>query len=148
MIWKSHGGICYDGKVTQYNIAGPYFAIQDTDAVPLCYFEDYSVAAEYKEINGFKSIYVSTCNFPSALLRNIAHLADIFVYSEYPHVYVYPNSACVGVYNAKDHSAKIHMPQDGAYRDLRHNGICECKNGLLSIPKDEINAFLLIKEIL
>ncbi|MBQ8374033.1 MAG: hypothetical protein IJX98_00470 [Clostridia bacterium] len=91
--------------------------------------------------------YVATCNLPSALLREIARISGAFVYSENERVYVYPNSASIGVYNASEENAIISVREDGIYEDLIEGGIYESKNGVLNLPKKEINAFLLIGKV-
>lgn len=141
---KSHGGVVYDNKTTVYKTAAPYFEIKDDNASPIAFFEDGTVSAAYKETNGFKSFYVATCNLPSELLRHIAKLSGVFVYSHSNNVYVYPNSAFVGVYNATGTEAIISMKQDGIYKDMIGGEIYTCKNGKISLPHKEINAFLLV----
>ncbi|MBE5751323.1 MAG: hypothetical protein E7357_02820 [Clostridiales bacterium] len=142
----SHGGIVFNGNTTVYNVEGPYFSIADEHATPLAYYQDGTVAAAYKRIDGCISVYVSTCNLPSDLLREIVRLAGCFIYSESPRVYVYPNSASIGVYNASETEATISVQQDGTYEDLIENVRYTSKDGKLTLPKKEMNAFLLIKE--
>ncbi|MBQ2274508.1 MAG: hypothetical protein II334_03465, partial [Clostridia bacterium] len=105
---QSHGDVVFDGDRFSYPVSAPYFSVDDDSAHVLCRFEDGSVAAAYKETDGVKTVYVATCNLPSELLRTIAKLANVFVYSENNKVYVYPNSQVVGVYNATESDAEIH----------------------------------------
>ena len=140
-----HGGIVFEDKVTDYKIAAPYFIIDDTDATPIAFYEDGTVAAAYKDKNGIKSVYVTTCNLPSELLRYIAVLSGVFVYSSFNNVYVYPNSASIGVYNASEQNAVIMLKENGIYKDLICGDTYICENKTLTLPKKDINAFLLVK---
>lgn len=143
---KSHGGIVYEDTVMDTGLAQPYFSVADEAAIPIAYFEDGTVAAAYRDVDGYRSVYVAVCNMTSGLLRRIAADAGVFVYSNHDRVYVYPNSSAVGVYNATDADAVIHLPEDGHYRDMIEDGQYECKNGSLRLPLKPIRAYLLIKE--
>lgn len=143
---QSHKDVVFDGDRFSYPVSAPYFSVDDDSAHVLCRFEDGSVAAAYKETDGVKTVYLATCNLPSGLLRDIAKLANVFVYSENDKVYVYPNSQVVGVYNATESDAEIHLPENGEYIDLLSGGKYKCQNGTLKIAKKDINAFLLKKE--
>ncbi|MBQ5389759.1 MAG: hypothetical protein IIU58_02515, partial [Clostridia bacterium] len=110
---SSHGGIVYNKTVTAYDIAPPYFAIDDDNAHPIAFFEDGAVAVAERCMEGYRSVYAATCNLPSALLRDIASKAGVFVYSRNSRVYAYPNSATVGVYNATEEEVAICLPEDG-----------------------------------
>ena len=142
----SHGGIMFNGNTTVYDVEGPYFSIADEHATPLAYYQDGTVAAAYKRMDGYTSVYVSTCNLPSALLREIARLAGCFIYSENERVYAYPNSASLGVYNASGTDAIVAVQQDGVYEDLIEHARYESKGGKLVLPQKTINAFLLVKD--
>lgn len=141
----SHGGVVFGGRTTEYRLASPYFEVNDADASTLTLYEDEKVSSAYKENGSFKSFYIATCNLPSALLRHIAELSGVFVYSSSGNVYIYPNSASFGVYNASMTTAVINMKQDGIYKDLISGETYTCQSGKLVLPYKEINAFLLIK---
>lgn len=143
---ESHGGILYENCVMDTGLAQPYFSVEEEAAVPMAWFEDGTVAVAYRDTDGYRSVYAAACNIPSGLLRRIAADAGVFVYSNHDRVYVYPNSTAVGVYNATDANAVIHLPQDGRYRDLIEGGHYECKNGIAVLPLKPIRAYLLIKE--
>ncbi|MGM9634872.1 MAG: hypothetical protein ACI3YE_01830, partial [Candidatus Avispirillum sp.] len=142
----SHGAVCFEGESVRYELAAPYFSIQDESASVIARFEDGEIAAAYQEKEGFKSVYAAACNLPSGMLRFIAELAGVMVYSCDSRVYVYPNSSSTGVYNASEADAVIHLQEDGRYRDLVQGQVFECKEGRMVLPKREINAFLLVKE--
>lgn len=139
----SNGGIVYDNEVFDCKISAPYFSIEDANSKTLAEFENGKVAAAYKEMGGFKSVYVTTCNLPSKLLREIAKLAGVFIYSDKTTVYTYTNSLITGVYNATDSDCEINLTKDGSYKDLIEGGVYLCKNGKLVLPKKSINAYML-----
>lgn len=141
-----HGGLVYKENCVDYHLAAPYFSVFDNAVNVLSYFEDGAVAAAWKEMDGYKSVYVATCNFPAELLRDIAKIAGIFVYSDVNKVYVYPNSNSIGVYNGTEQDANIHVPQNGIYRDLICNHIYKAENNELNLPKRDMRAFLLVLE--
>jgi len=142
----SNGGMVYEDRLIDYGLNAPYFAVEDPCAVPLAYFENGAVAVASKQLAGYRSVYASTCNLPSGLLRQIAAKAGVFVYSDNNFVYVYPNSASVGVYNATDEDAVIHLPEDGVYTDMIEGGKYTCKDGNLLLTKKKIRSYLLIRE--
>ncbi len=141
-----HGGLVYNGEVYKYGLAAPYFGIENEGIEPLAFFEDGTVAAALKDNGSFKTVYVATCNLPSDLLRDILKIAEVFVYSECSKVYTYTNSKVLGVYNATDGDAVINVKQDGVYRDLLNGITLQSRENKLTVPKAEINAYLLIKE--
>ena len=143
---SSHGGIVYDEKRFDYPLNAPYFSVCDKEAAPLAFFEDGAVAVAKRELDGFNSVYCSTCNLPSGLLRDILIDSGIFVYSKNSLVYTYVNSHSIGVYNATGKDAEIYLKEDGVYSDLISGGELRCENGTLKIKNREINAFLLIKK--
>lgn len=142
----SPGGMVYKEQCVDYHLAPPYFSVLDNGANNLSYFEDKSVAVAWKEMNGYKSVYVATCNLPAELLRDIVKVAGVFVYSDVNKVYVYPNSNFIGVYNGTDQDANIHVPQNGVYRDLICGDLYKTENNLLKLSKRDIKAFLLVRE--
>lgn len=142
----SNGKVVYDNQVFDYKISAPYFSIEDKNCKTLAKFENGKVAAAYKEIDGFKSVYVSTCNLPSKLLKEIAKLAGVFIYSNNTAVYTYINSDIIGVYNATDSDCEISLTKDGMYKDLIEGDMYLCKNGKLVLPKKSINAYMLVRE--
>lgn len=141
----SHGAICFGEESVQYDLAAPYFCIRDEQAAPIAWFADGTVAAAYKEQNGYRSVYAATCNIPSKLMRHIIELAGVFLYSKNDRVYVYPNSACIGAYNASEEDALIYLPENGVYRELLREENFECCDGKMLLPKEERKAFLLVK---
>ena len=141
-----NGGLVYNNAAYNYKISAPYFYVDDTNSIPLANFENGNIAAAYKEVDDYKSIYVATANLPSALLTDIARLAGVFVYSENPKVYTYVNSNIIGVYNATENECVISLKEDGIYKDLIAGNSYQCKNGKLVLPSKDINAYLLVKE--
>ena len=79
-------------------------------------------------------------------LRKLAEDAGAFVHSKIARVYTYPTDSFLGVYNATEADATVYLPEDGVYRDLIENGVYECRNGKLCLPRKPIRAYLLVKE--
>ncbi len=138
----SHGDLLYASERYSFPTAGPYFSVADVSAEPLAYFEDGSIAAAARG----SSFYVATCNLPSALLRRIAKLSDVFVYSEADKVYTYPNSSVIGVYNATDVAAEINVKKDGSYTDLLTGERFAAIGGRIKLPIRELRAYMLIEK--
>ena len=141
----SNGGIVYEDRWIDYGLNAPYFSVEDSRAIPLAYFENGAVAVASREVHGYRSIYASTCNLPTGLFRKIASDAGAFVYSDNNFVYVYPNSASLGVYNATESDARIYVSEDGIYQDMIEGGFYESKNGMLVLPQKPLRAYLLIQ---
>lgn len=142
----AHGALTFNGNLYPYKTDAPFFAIADHDAEPLSYFEDGSVAVAYTRKSGYLSVYSALPTLPSVLLREIARLAGAFIYSENSGVYVYPNARTIGVYNATDSDAEIHLPHSGTYHDFIGGGVYNGENGTLLLPRKSIRAYLLAKE--
>lgn len=132
---KPHGNLLYNGKAYSYPLNAPYFSVSDSSALPLAFFADNSIAVAEKTVDGYKSVYCSSCNLPSDLLRDIAAQAGAFVYSKNSRVYTYVNSAMIGVYNASENDAEICLANDGVYTDLISGDEYTCKNGILKLKK-------------
>ncbi len=142
---KSHGGMVVAGASYDYGIAAPYFAVEDNTAVPLAHFEDGAVAAAYRKTDGCIHVYVATCNLPADMLRQIADLAGVRVYSRENRVYTYVNSQMVGVYNATEVPAQLAL-SDGLYIDKLTGEQFLCRDGMLTLPVRPLRAYLLKKE--
>ena len=139
---KTHGSICYGDALYSYQTAAPYFSVSDDDATPLAYFDDGEIAVARKG-NAF---YCSTCNIPATLLREVARLSGVFIYSEENKLYVYPNSTTVGVYNATGKTVQISVPSDGVYVDMISGVELISNEGEITIQNKSINAHLLIEK--
>ena len=142
---QTHGGLVFEGKTSRFGLNPPYFSVEDPEAVSLAWFEDGSVAAAWKEMGYGTSVYLATCNIPAELLRSVAKMAGVFVYSENNLVYTYPNSQVLGVYNATEEIAVVRVKEDGTYQDLICGGVYHSRNGQLQLPRKDIRAYLLIK---
>lgn len=140
---KSHGDLCWQGTQMSFDIAAPYFSINDPRATPLAYFENGAVAVAAKKKGAGNSVYAAVCNLPAGLLRQIAQQSGVHIYSQCEKVYTYVNSGVVGVYNATDSDAQIALKHDGTYTDLLQGGHYECQNGILTIPHHPFRCTLL-----
>lgn len=139
------GCFVYDGWMFDHDASPPYFAIEDENTIPFAWFEDVTVAmAATKD---YRSIYVAMPFIPSAALREVVHRLGIFLYSENPHIYTYVTAKSIGVYNATDGQATVHVPQDGVYRDLLTEDCFTAMSGELVLPPRNLRAYLLRREI-
>ena len=138
---SAHGDLVCDGGMYHYPTAAPHFSVEDPEAAPLAYFEDCSVAAAHKGSH----IYVATPCLPSELLRSIAKLSDVFIYSDADKVYTYPNSSVIGVYNATDVTAEINVKEDGSYTDALTGECFTAVGGRIMLPPRGLRAYMLTK---
>lgn len=141
---ESHGGLVYNGHVTENVVAAPYFSIEDDNAVSYAYFEDDALAVAGTKDG--RSIYAAVPFVPSELLRDLVRENGIFVYSTSPRVYTYVNAGAVCVYNATDEAAIIHVPENGVYVDQIANDVFTAENGTLKLPLRELRAYLLMQK--
>ncbi len=137
----SPGKLLPDGIAT----AAPYFAVSDPDATVYARFENGTAAVVGKTLQDYRSYYAATYHIPGALLRTLLQENGIFLYSENDRVYTYANAAFVGVYNATENEAVVHMPTDGTYVDLLTDETFLCENGVVRLPKRELRAYMLQK---
>lgn len=143
---RSHGGIVYAGSTTRFPLSAPYFSVNDPASKPIAYFEDGSVAVAEKAHEKYSCIYSAACNIPSGLLRSIAKAHGIHIYSDSSGVYTYVNAGMIGAYNAAAGDARLNLPDDGVYLDHISGESFVCENGVLTLPKRPINAFLLTRK--
>ena len=143
---ESHGKLVWIQQ-TFSDTAAPYFHIDDPAAQKIAEFEDGCTAIAETSVNGCRSIYAALYRLPSGLLRTLLDESGIFLYSNDPQVYTYANASFLGVYNASDHDAAVFVKENGVYRDLIEGGVYRTKyDGLLTLPKKPIRAYLLRKE--
>lgn len=142
----THGALLYDNAEHNYPLHAPYFSIEDPNATVLARFADGTAAVAETITDGVRNVYCATCNLPSALLREILYRAGVFVYSDDGHVYTYVNSGMIGVYNATEHDAVIHVPADGVYTDRLTGEKYAAENGTLTLAKRTLDDFILVHE--
>ena len=123
--------------------AAPHFVITDPDAQVIARFEDGSAAVAEKDMDGCRSIYAAVYQLPSDLLRTLLQESGIFLYSTHPNVYTYANHAFLGVYNATEQDAVVSVQADGIYDDYISGDHFRAENGVLTLPKRDIRAYLL-----
>ncbi len=140
---KAFGDVVVGKNRYSYTVPAPYFAICDTEATPMAYYENGNTAAAYKKDLSY-SIYSGSAGISSDLIKEAARLCGAHIYSENPKIYVYPCSAYTGVYNASDGDAEILLPC-GDYKDLIGGAVYTSKAGRLTLPRKDIRAYLLIK---
>ncbi len=136
-----HGGYAYNGHITASPLAAPYPFIDDPATEPLCLFEDGTTAAAMTKDGS--SFYVAAPLITSDLMRDILRKNGIFIYSDCPTVYTYVNAGAICVYNASENDAVIRLPHDGKYTDRITGERFESTDGMLTLPKRVLNAYLL-----
>ncbi len=124
-------------------LPAPYFCVNDANAVPLANYGDGTTAIAYKVMDGWTSVYSAVGNLSGTLLRTIARLAGVHIYSDRDDCPVYVNNRMIGVYAFGD--ADILMKQDGVYEDLFTGKRYEAVNGKLHIPSGELASKLLLR---
>jgi hypothetical protein len=140
----SHGGLIYDNRICAYTEEAPYFSVTDSGVCPIAFFEDGAVAVATDGDD--RSIYSALPFVSSSLLRELLRGHGIPIYSESPHVYVYPNADAVCVYNATECAAVISEIEDGEYTDRITMERFLAKDGRLVLPPRELRAYILLKE--
>lgn len=140
---EAHGAMLHADTAVQSVPAAPYFHVTDTDATPLAYHEDGTVAAACKEMADCRHIYCSQCTPSSAFLRDVARDAGVFVYSDHPQVYVFACHAFIGVYNGTEEDMVIRVPDEGDYVDLITGDRYATADGTITLPKRPLRAFML-----
>ena len=82
---------------------------------------------------------------PWQLLRDIAHRAGVHIWSE--------NGAATAIcsqfvcaYTTLREDCELHMKEDGLYREMFHDQIYECKNGVLKYHAPKGTTMLFVKE--
>jgi len=112
-------------------------------AEPLAVFENGEIAAASVRIGGAVSIYTALYKLPSGLLRRLLEDSGVFFNSDDERVYVYPNEAFLGVYNATDGDASVRVRRDGAYRDLLTGETFSAQDGRIVLPRRTLRAYML-----
>ncbi len=92
----------------------PNFKIVDKDAVTLAEYNTSDMAIGYKVFDDHISVYSAVGNLGGDILRKIAKLSGVFIYSETAPVYV--NSNVIGVYAMNE--CTLNVKKDGLYVNL------------------------------
>ena len=132
------------GNLTFEELPKPLFFIEDGDTMPLGIYENTKMTAiGMKRFANWTSIYSSVGNLSGSILRNIARLAGVHIYSDNDSTPVYISNILKGVYSLND--AVLYV-EDGTYTDIFTGNEYVCENGKLYIPKTEMASKLLIKK--
>ena len=122
----------------------PRFFIEDGDVMPLgIYPNTEKVAIGMKRFGHWTSIYSAVGNLNGSLLRNIARIAGVHIYSDDDNAPVYISSLVKAMYSRKD--AVMYL-EDGEYVDMFTNETFICENGRMAVPKGEFATRLFIKK--
>lgn len=119
----------------------PQFAVCDPEAISLGEYDSGKCALAYKKLDDCTSVYSGAGNLGGDVLRGIAELAGVHIYSRNAPVYV--NSCLTGVYALQD--TELYMKEDGIYEDVFTGKKYQTTNGVLTVPADDLHAKLFMK---
>jgi hypothetical protein len=118
----------------------PNFKVSDSSACALALYDNSDVAIAYKILNNHISVYSAVGNLGGEILRKIARLSGVFIYSETAPVYV--NSSIIGVYATE--KCTLNVKKDGKYVDLFSGKEYVSSEGVLTIPAEKLYSKLLV----
>ncbi len=134
----------HEGKLAYDDLPQPRFFIEDNDVMPLgVYPNTEKVAIGMKRFSDYTSIYSAVGNLSGAVLRNIARLAGVHVYSDDDDACVYVNNKIIGVYALND--TTVFVP-NGTYKNIFNGETFTATDGKLFLPAGKYASKLLIKE--
>ncbi len=132
------------GTLNYKSLPEPRFFIEDNDVMPLgVYPNTEKVAIGMKRFGGWTSIYSAVGNLNGSLLRNIARIAGVHIYSDNDNAPVYVNNVIKAVYSMED---TVLYVEDGVYTEIFTNKEYVAENGRLNVPKGEFHTKLFIKK--
>lgn len=121
------------GTIKFDTLPEPRFFIEDNDVMPLgVYPNTEKVAIGMKRFGTWTSIYSAVGNINGGMLRNIARIAGVHIYSDDNGVPVYITDTVKAVYSDKD---AILAVKNGAYVEKITNINYTVENGKLLVPK-------------
>lgn len=122
-------------------LSKPMFCVMDENAVGLVRYDNGKYALAYKKLGDYISVYSSVGNLRADLLRSIAKLAGVHIYSERNPIYV--NNNIVGVYAQEDDI--LNMKQDGVYEEVFSGEKFKTVNQKLFVKADMLHSKLFLK---
>lgn len=122
-------------------LSEPLFCIDDNEAISLAEYDNGKSAIAYKELDTYISVYSAVGNLGGEVLRKIAKIAGVHIYSESAPVYI--NSCITGVYSVTD--VELSLKEDGIYKDLFTGAEYKTENKKLYVPANKMASKLLVK---
>lgn len=122
-------------------LAKPNFFVDDADVVSLAEYDNGKSAIAYKRVNDGVSVYSGVGNLSGDVLRKIADLAGVHIYSENAPIYV--NSCMTGVYALND--TVLNMKEDGIYEDVFTGRRYETKDKKLFVSVEKRASKLFVR---
>lgn len=116
----------------------------DSQAVALGRFADGKVSLALKETDGCRCVYSAIGDLDGEILRNLARLAGVHIYTETCPVYV--NTDMIGLYMNPGEAVTVSLPKDGAYVDAFSGKEYRSEKGTLTVPEGEYRSVLLLKK--
>lgn len=123
------------GKIKFTNLPQPRFFIEDNDVMPLgIYPNTEKVAIGIKRFGSWTSIYSAVGSLCGNVLRNIARIAGVHIYSDDNDAPVYITDTVKAIYSNKDTVFSI---KSGTYVEQISGKTYTVENGKIAVPKGD-----------
>lgn len=116
----------------------------DTSATVLGKFDDGKTSLAVKEYDSYKTVFSSVAPLTGNILREIAKLAGVHIYTDKCPVYV--NSEVIGLYMNIDEAVTVSLENDGSYVDAFTGIEYTSKDKKLEIPYGNYRSVMLLKK--
>lgn len=123
------------GKIKFDNLPQPRFFIEDNDVMPLgIYPNTEKVAIGMKRFGSWTSIYSAVGSLCGNVLRNIARIAGVHIYSDDNDAPVYITDKVKAIYSNKDTVFSI---KNGTYVEQISGNTYTVENGKITVQKGD-----------
>ena len=122
----------------------PVFGVEDKDATPIVeYYATKGLGV--KDLGNYKVAYSALNGLSGDLLRRLAKIAGVHLYSNTSDIAVYPGGDVFGIYHRFGDDAIINLKEDGEYKELWTGKVYSSRDKMLLVPYDNEKAKLFIK---
>ncbi len=115
----------------------------DKECTVLGSFEDGKTSLALAEKDGVKTVFSSIGILNGKILREIAKLSGVHIYSNDCPVYV--NSEVIGLYLEKDCGTTVYLKEDGSFIDAFSGNKYTSENKQIFVPSGEYRSVMLLK---
>lgn len=123
------------GTIKFDKLPEPRFFIEDNDVMPLgIYPNTEKVSIGMKRFGSWTSIYSAVGNINGGMLRNIARIAGVHIYSDDDWAPVYITDTVKAIYSQKD---TVFAIKNGTYIEKLTSVTYTVENGKLLVPKGD-----------
>lgn len=123
------------GTIKFDTVPEPRFFIEDNDVMPLgIYPNTEKVSIGMKRFGSWTSIYSAVGNINGGMLRNIARIAGVHIFSDDDDAPVYITDTVKAIYSDKD---TVFAIKDGTYVEKLTGLTYTVENGKLLVPKGD-----------